>query len=71
MGDSCIICECEAVSLDDWFLKIEEAHGKIAVIECVCPWCVKDMWKIQDAQKLHGENKLFTLKPDAKVILDE
>ena len=42
MADACIFCLTEAVSLDDWYLKIQEAHGKIAVIECICPWCVKE-----------------------------
>ena len=47
MTDTCIICETDAISLDDWYLQIKSAHGKIAVIECICPWCVKDMIKIK------------------------
>ena len=43
MTDTCLICQTDAISLDDWFLKIEEAHHEIAVIECICPWCVKEM----------------------------
>lgn len=43
MTDFCILCLTEAVSLDDWYVKTESAHGKIAVIECICPWCVREI----------------------------
>lgn len=52
MTDACIICQTEAVCLDDWYLKTEPAHGKIAIIECVCPWCVRDFIKIREILKL-------------------
>jgi len=47
MSDFCKICLTEAVSLDDWFLKTKSAHGKIAITECVCPWCVQDMLDVK------------------------
>ena len=43
MSDFCCLCLTEAVSLDDWFLKTKEAHGKTAIIECICPWCVNEI----------------------------
>lgn len=43
MTDFCILCLTEAVSLDDWFLKTKPAHGKTAIIECICPWCVNEI----------------------------
>lgn len=48
MTDSCIICGSDAIELDEWFLKVEMSHGKIAVIECICPWCVKDAHKVTE-----------------------
>jgi len=42
MTDACLSCGTEAVSLDDWYLQIRMSHGKIAVIECICPWCVQE-----------------------------
>ena len=45
MTDSCLICECEAISLDDWFIKITNSHGKMVVLECICPWCIKEHLK--------------------------
>ena len=47
MVDFCIFCLNEAVDLDDWFLKTIIAHGKIAIIECICPWCVKEIIESQ------------------------
>jgi len=43
LSDFCIFCLTEAVSLDDWYLKTKQAHGKTAIIECICPWCVNDL----------------------------
>lgn len=43
MTDTCKWCQIDAINLDGWFLKVELAHGKIAVIECICPWCIKDV----------------------------
>ena len=43
MTDFCILCLTEAVSLDDWYLKTEPAHGKTAIMECICPWCIKEL----------------------------
>lgn len=64
MSDACLICETEAISLDDWYLKTTSAHGQIVVIECICRWCVKDMHEIRELVKTHdGSNsharKLF------------
>ena len=47
MTDSCIICETDADNLDDWYVQFEMSHGLVAIIECVCPWCVKDMYEIR------------------------
>lgn len=44
MTDACKICETEAIELDEWFLRINiQKDGKIAIVECICPWCVKEM----------------------------
>lgn len=43
MTDFCKVCLTEAVILDDWYLITKQSHGKTAIIECVCPWCVKEM----------------------------
>jgi len=43
MTDTCLLCETDAVDMDGWFIKTEPAHGKMAIIECICPWCVKEI----------------------------
>ena len=45
----CIFCLTEAIDVDDWFNKISQSHGKIAIIESICPWCVK---QIKDEQNV-------------------
>ncbi len=47
MTDFCEICLTEAVDLDDWFLKVTISNGKLAIIECICPWCEKEMISIR------------------------
>ena len=54
MTDACLFCETEDIDLDGWFLKIEPAHGKIAVIECICPWCVRDIQSQENCKKTLG-----------------
>lgn len=54
MTDSCLICQTEAISLDDWYLKGIITRGKAAVIECICPWCVKDIHTIKELIKTHN-----------------
>ena len=71
MTDACILCGTEAVSLDDWFLKIEEAHGKIAVIECVCPWCVNEYHTEKEkAEKWDNAIKEGIVFGDKEWVLD-
>jgi len=53
MTDSCIICQTEAIDLTDWFIKSYEVYGQTAVIECICPWCVKEVHQIQELVKTH------------------
>ncbi len=43
MSDFCKICLAEAIDLDNWFLKTKQSHGKTAIIECICPWCIEDI----------------------------
>lgn len=50
MGDACIVCECEPVDPQGWLIQ-ESEEG--AILECVCPWCVKDMKKVRDLIKTH------------------
>ncbi len=57
MTNYCKICLTEAVNLDDWFLKIEQAHGKTTVIECVCPWCVEHYFSFKEMPAVHGYDK--------------
>lgn len=45
MVDACKVCECEAVDTTNWFFCEAEQ-------EYVCPWCVKEMYKLKD----HKEN---------------
>ncbi len=48
MTDACVFCETEANSLDDWYCNFSMTpDGKIAIIEVVCPWCIKDLHKIK------------------------
>lgn len=51
MTDACIICETEAICLDDWYVQFELVHGLVAIIECVCPWCVKEYIQIRKLVK--------------------
>lgn len=37
MTDFCLICECEPIEDNGWFIRKDG--------ECICPWCVKDMVK--------------------------
>jgi hypothetical protein len=65
MTDSCLICQTDAISLDDWYLKISESHNNLTVIECICPWCVKDMevykarYEEMKERYLNGTEKYF------------
>jgi len=38
MTDSCLICETDAISLDDWYICE-------MTTEVICPWCVKEAYK--------------------------
>ena len=37
MSDYCLICECEPIEDNGWFIRKDG--------EVICPWCVKDMLK--------------------------
>lgn len=63
MTDSCLICQCEPIEPDGWFINP-------ITLECICPWCIKDMETVKDLFGNHSPDQC-KLIPDAKVILTE
>lgn len=37
MTDFCLLCECEPIERDGWFINDQG--------DCICPWCVDDLCK--------------------------
>jgi hypothetical protein len=60
MSDFCLVCLTEAVDLEGWFTKTEPAHGKTAIIECICPWCAKDAIQARVKKELDYARKHMT-----------